>query len=458
MSTGSRTQMASIPGNESTRDTDMPHSTQHSALLYLFQEVSKLASPINDSLSRTNSWVNDATQGAGTTGADEEETNSQKIFSKPCQHGLPHTGHNCQEDKAKDKSSTVTTVVQSHVEGNSPWRVLSLINLQCERLLHHTDGGESDRSFDSSCAKLSHSVNRVPNAITNVSDQDGAGVCISVECTLRPSFSGREEEQTPPCFSPVQGTCSTEVGCLKPECCVKDSTLGCRGLSKTAAQLDICRPVLVEENAPAASQTYCMEQNIAKVTSSKNSLPQTACLPNFPPCVCQILNSNADASVVLPVGTLASDHNANLVLIAAPPCDAQRYPLNVQWSSLSIGTSDVCEFPPVQSDKVAASSLECTSVSVDESKDAGACLTSSSHGGANESSLASQPEPSTVQTERDADPDTKRQRTKTPRKQPHPSRSVDIRDPDFQGVTFRIDAELDDSREQCRLLITSKYR
>ncbi|KAM9363673.1 GATA-type zinc finger protein 1 [Symphorus nematophorus] len=48
-------------------------------------------------------------------------------------------------------------------------------------------------------------------------------------------------------------------------------------------------------------------------------------------------------------------------------------------------------------------------------------------------------------------------RTKTPRKQPHPSRSADIQDPDFQGVTFRMDTELDDSREQCRLLITSKY-
>ncbi|KAM7419084.1 hypothetical protein PAMA_016276 [Pampus argenteus] len=48
-------------------------------------------------------------------------------------------------------------------------------------------------------------------------------------------------------------------------------------------------------------------------------------------------------------------------------------------------------------------------------------------------------------------------RTKTPRKQPNPSRSADIQDPDFQGVTFRMDTELDDSQEQCRLLITSKY-
>uniref|UniRef100_A0A3B3HG23 GATA-type domain-containing protein n=1 Tax=Oryzias latipes TaxID=8090 RepID=A0A3B3HG23_ORYLA len=48
-------------------------------------------------------------------------------------------------------------------------------------------------------------------------------------------------------------------------------------------------------------------------------------------------------------------------------------------------------------------------------------------------------------------------RAKSRRKQLHPSRSADIQDPNFQGVTFRMDTELDDTREQCRLLITSKY-
>lgn len=422
MSLGSRTQMASIPGNESTRDTDMPHSPQHSALLYLFQEVSKLAPPMNDPLTGTNSWVNEVTQDAAITRADEEETNSQKISIKTCHHGLAHIGHNCQENKDKSK---VPTVVQSHVDGNSPWRVLSLINLQCERLLHHTDGGESDLSFESSCAKLSHSVNRVPNAIANVSDPDGTGVCISVECTLRPSPIGLQEEQNRPRFRSVEGVCSTDVGCLN--------------ISQTAAQLNICRPFLVERNAPAASPTPCRDQNIKKVPSSENSV-SVSC-------------SSADSSIVLPVETLASDHNANLVLIAVPSCDTQRHPSSVQQSSLLMGTTDVRQL--VQSGKVATSSLE---EEEEETKDAGTSLTSPSHGGENESSLASKAEPSAVRTKRNVDPATKRQRTKTPRKQAHPSRSIDIQDPDFQGVTFRIDAELDDSREQCRLLITSQYR
>ncbi|KAK5899431.1 hypothetical protein CesoFtcFv8_008912 [Champsocephalus esox] len=48
-------------------------------------------------------------------------------------------------------------------------------------------------------------------------------------------------------------------------------------------------------------------------------------------------------------------------------------------------------------------------------------------------------------------------RTKTLRKQLHPRRSANIQDPDFQGVTFRMDTELDDNGEQSRLLITSMY-
>lgn len=424
MSIGSRTPMASIVGNESSRDADMPHSPQHSALLYLFQEVSKLASPINDTHTGTNSWVSEATQGAATPRAHEEETHSQKIPVKTCQHG--HNGHTCQENKAKDRSSKAATAVQSHVEGHSPWRVLSLINLQCERLLHHTDGGEPDLSFDSSCAKLSHSVNRVPNAITSASDPDGAGVCISVECTLRPSLVGRGEEHNPSRFSSAEGACSTGVECLN--------------ISQTAAQLDVCRPVPA---IPAASSTFCRDQKIAKVPFSKNCVSQTACLPHVSPRA-WIFNSNADASIVEPVGTLASDQNANLVLIAAPTWDAQ--------SPLVINSTDVCQLPPGQSGKVAPSSLV-----EEETKDAGIYLTTPGHSGEDNSSLAAESEPSAVQLEGEADPAAKPHRTKTPRKQAHPSRSADIQDPGFQGVTFRMDAKLDDSMEQCRLLITSKY-
>ncbi|KAK5865974.1 hypothetical protein PBY51_020202 [Eleginops maclovinus] len=62
-----------------------------------------------------------------------------------------------------------------------------------------------------------------------------------------------------------------------------------------------------------------------------------------------------------------------------------------------------------------------------------------------------------VQKEESAATSTQQWRTKTQRKQLNPKRSANIQDPDFQGVTFRIATELDDNREQSRLLITSKY-
>lgn len=395
--------MASIPGNESTRDADVPHNPQHSALLYLFQEVSKLSSPANDTLSGTNPWLSEATQSAAASKADDVDTNSPKVSMKMCQHGLPH------------------------VDGNSPWKVLSLINLQCERLLHHTDAGESDLTFNSSRAKLSHSVHRIPNVMTNGSDPDAAGVCISVECTLRPSLIGREEELNRPRFSSAD--CRADAGRLN--------------VSQAAAQLDVCRSVLVEKSVTAASSTCCTEQTIAQVPNS--SVAQTARLPHLSPRAWKIFNSNADTGIVLPVGTLASDDNANIVLITAPSTEAQP---SVQWSSLLIDSTDVSSSPPGPSGNVAASSLE----------DSGGSLTSASHDGENETPLVSRAEPADVQAEGDLNPAPKPQRTKTPRKQAHPSRSADVQDPDFQGVMFRIDTELDNSREQCRLMITSKYR
>ncbi|XP_026989283.2 GATA-type zinc finger protein 1 isoform X2 [Tachysurus fulvidraco] len=46
---------------------------------------------------------------------------------------------------------------------------------------------------------------------------------------------------------------------------------------------------------------------------------------------------------------------------------------------------------------------------------------------------------------------------RTPRKQAHPARSPDLNDPGLQGVMFSMHTELDHSTDKCRLLITSKY-
>uniref|UniRef100_A0A3B5A535 Zinc finger GATA like protein 1 n=1 Tax=Stegastes partitus TaxID=144197 RepID=A0A3B5A535_9TELE len=157
--------------------------------------------------------------------------------------------------------------------------------------------------------------------------------------------------------------------------------------------------------------------------------------------------------------------SSNVTTFIEPHCDC-----NSPWKVLSLinlhcekllHQEDVAEMelksfhsPLKQDDNIPASNPEGTHAPKQEKSPAVAQLQSSS---CNVSSATSKPELWTVKKEEIGLSSTHQWRTKTPRKQPHPSRSPDIQDPDFQGVTFRMDTELDDSREQCRLLITSKY-
>ncbi|XP_023128541.2 GATA-type zinc finger protein 1 isoform X3 [Amphiprion ocellaris] len=148
----------------------------------------------------------------------------------------------------------------------------------------------------------------------------------------------------------------------------------------------------------------------------------------------------------------------NDLKIPEPPCDTQLPPLcSVQSPSRSESLifSNAESFHSLlkQDDKTTASKAEGAHDPREEKYPAVAQLQSSS---CNVSSATSKPE-LLAQKEEVGIPSSHQWRTKTPRKQPHPSRSADIQDPDFQGVIFRMDTELDDSREQCRLLITSKY-
>uniref|UniRef100_A0A3Q3N143 GATA-type domain-containing protein n=1 Tax=Labrus bergylta TaxID=56723 RepID=A0A3Q3N143_9LABR len=250
MSTGPRTQAAFIQGKQSALERD----PSHSALLYLFQEVSKLGSPVHNSFldtCSTSTGLNETSRlGHFIVRREEEDAQSFSISNSSCQHSLTCLSPFNQVKKVKEEglSSSVTNLDEPRPECNSPWKVLSLINLQCERLLNPRDVGESALNSVSSVAK--------------------------VECV-----DGPVEEKIPP-----------------------------------VAQLNL----------------------------------------NFK-------------------GHINPSHSV---------------------------TSEL-ESGPVQEKEI-------------------------DH------------------------PSTQQWRTKTPRKQRHPSRSADIQDPDFQGVTFRMDTELDDSKEQCR--------
>uniref|UniRef100_A0A3Q0QXE3 Zinc finger GATA like protein 1 n=1 Tax=Amphilophus citrinellus TaxID=61819 RepID=A0A3Q0QXE3_AMPCI len=302
MSTGPRVQTDLIQGNKSKVEQNSPQC----ALFYLFQEVSKLASPVHSSFPDSNlptEWPSETFSKDSLVIKKQEDPHlfetsisstqdTLEIKKKEDSHSFHTCYHSCHDslsllmpcDELKKvseecQSSKVAATLEPLSECNSPWKVLSLINLQCEKLLHQENPEELDPSSASSATKLGYSVAKSSTAAPHV----------------------------------------IETGFRSGECML--------GRSSRLFERQEITPSDKEEAPPAAPIKSC---------ASKAEI----------------------------------------------------------WT--------------VQNEEIGSSSSQ-------------------------------------------------QWRTKTPRKQPHPSRSADIQDPDFQGVTFRIDTELDESREQCRLLITSKY-
>ncbi|XP_062243137.1 GATA-type zinc finger protein 1 [Platichthys flesus] len=431
MSTGPTTQATFIQGNQKTAGQD----GSHSALFYLLQEVSRLASPGHSSVPGTHS-PSESLDEASTPGGVIVETEGEDEHSGCdgfCKHSFSPLN---QVNKVEEErhSSKVTSLIEPRREGASPLKVLSLINLQCDRILHQGDVEEPHPGSVSSKAKLGRSALTSSTATTDVTVQ-GVGSDTSHIKRQQIQASVRDVED-------VRGLSI-----------YKDSQVGCRLQPQPAEITDTVLPELMKDNATASSQPQSWDKREAmfnvnrqlelsreckmdflNVPFSENALSQ-APLHNAPIDTQLIVDSNEETGVYLPKPALTVDCNANIVLT---PCDTQLSPPSDERCHSFLKTDLKTTGP--NSSKDASSQVEK--------------LKSSSY---NVPSAKIQPELRPVQIEEVAPPSSWRWRTKTPRKQPHPSRSVDIQDPDILGVTFRMGSELDDSREQCRLLITSKY-
>lgn len=462
MSTGPRMHTDFIQGNQSKVEQKPPQC----ALFYLFQEVSKLASPVHSSFPESNlppEWPSE-TSSKDSLAINKEEgpqsfqtsiSSTQDILEikKEEDSYLLQTCHNtlshllpCNELKK------VSEECQSSKVAASPWKVLSLINLQCEKLLHQENPEGLDTRSASSATKLAYSVSKSSTAAPDVIN---TGVK-SGQCMLGPT----------PSVSVVQDVTESSPGDnFKLQCCVKDSKVGAR--LQTAEETDSVRAELLEDSTTAsldlqhrnkiqvnfsANKPIGCSQGCKKACSSRkqdildapltdNYLSQAdnAYLNAKLPC-----NSN-ETCAALPKPALTLDHNANLTLSVEVQCDNELLPLSpIQPSSQS----------PSLLFSTAESSLSLSKQ--DDRKDAP--IEEGAPPDAQINSCASKAELWTVQNEEIGSSSSQQWRTKTRRKQPHPSRSAVIQDPDFQGVIFRMDTELDESREQCRLLITAKYR
>lgn len=433
MSTGPRPPAAFIEVNHSTGE----HDASHSALFYLFQEVSKLASPTHNSFLDTSSssrWLYETSRQENLIIKKEEDN---KCSFQPYQLSLKEGSHG-------DK---FTTSVEPYRNCSSPWKVLSLINLHCERLMHRRYVEDSDRSSVSPATKLpkGHPTAKLFPAEADVTPQG--------------------------CVTPVEdvsGDCTQGVNNYKPKCCVKVSKMNCGAQPQTPEETEGVIQELVEENAATSSQhqhrdkrefkfsvngqlvwnqecksdSFSTEQHILNVPYFGNALPHTQ-IPNASENTKLTINSNKNATISLSKLPLTLDYNANITVTTEPSC-------NTQLTPPSAILPFQCHLLPKEDNKITGP-VECTHVPAEEE-----CPPVS--GQLKPCNVSSATSKQDVQKEEISPSLIQQWRTKTPRKQPHPSRSVDIQDPDLQGVTFRMDTEVDDSREQCRLLITSKYR
>lgn len=372
--------------------------------------------------------------------------------------GSPHqASHN--QTNVMDQSQDSKMNPESH----SPWKVLSLINLQCNRLLHHSDAEEYGPNSLLSSSPLT--IDQLSRAAAKVTDQEVRSNCSSSAFSFQPSVPKYEREEIVSCVSADEAITDTGVG-SNPQICVKDSREDSRQ-SKSAGHPETAEDSSHfhhEENKEDKFRTnrqsdwngeqaeeYLSSEKRSEHLTGENISKKTKPTHNKFLSNHLTFGSNVEAVLFLIKPEFTLDCNANLSL----PIEAARDPY-LQSAHVSRPSSPSAsppwnltdqDHPPVEqgdSHQEVTGAPPVQQISNTQTNPP-KCV---------EAKVELGPE----QKEDAADAATQPWRTKTARKQPRPSRSVNIHDPDLQGVMFRMDPELDDSKEQCRLLITSEYR
>ncbi|KAM9769611.1 GATA-type zinc finger protein 1 isoform 1-T3 [Menidia menidia] len=455
MSVGPKTDAVFIQDNNKVEQDDSP-----SALFFLFQEVSKLASPIGNTCLNSNPSAQllyeAATDNNFMNKKEAVDEPSFQTFYNSCQQKLPHMlPCNRMKTIGDDICNSKATVLDQTRTCNSPLKVLSLINLHCEKLLH-----QNVDDFGSGLLQLGRSTSATVAAGPDGKDGGAGGAKEGAEWALRPCLClcERREQETTASVSPV--------GCVRASCagdgerlqgCVNGADGGCGVCPHAGDSLRSVQAKLLEELEKTCLHPQNVHREEVKFSAKKTKWSQE-CMEDcsssnkdamsWPPLENSLYQTHTDNACPNSQLTVSSDgegkkvlkldQNANISLFT----DTQQAPLStVLLSSPSTSLA-------------ATLSKDDNAFTASQTPPRVAQLKSSSCDG---SSGASGPDVS-VATKEESDPLCARKwKTKTPRKQPHPSRSADVQDPDFQGVTFRMDTEVDDTKEQCRLLITSKY-
>ncbi|KPP57438.1 GATA-type zinc finger protein 1-like [Scleropages formosus] len=445
------------------QDDSVPQST----ILDLLQEVTKLATPTKEDLLE---WR--LTDGMCSTEQNVPCSSGPALYTSP--PSLPAVVHPYKyEGQALDPChnfSCFFPLLPSQQE-NNPWEVMRLINLQCERLLHPT---AEDVEEDGSRLVTTTSAPEGALFHNEVSGHAGGSTLLKeINGSVHPQNTEAAMGKTEAWDSPLKKHKPWDDG-LQFLLCDKSSVLdepvqleiltfkekgslvndkeAKQDLGGTQLQNDNVEMCHFEDGPPlntkelegkVASCFVGAEHSLLETCgTSTESLSFATCNLQEDSCKQHInltkpmeLCSNVAVHSSVPLATVTDgdikmDCNSNVILTS-------EIFQNVEGSQTFLHELRG-EFEPVNQEQLQAEDT-CTPIyDFCNNKGNNVCVQA--------------PKVMTAKLASDL-----KWQGRTPRKQQHPTRSADLSDPDFRGVSFRMHTELNDSSDQCRLLITSKY-
>ncbi|KAJ8263990.1 hypothetical protein GJAV_G00143840 [Gymnothorax javanicus] len=453
------------------QDSQVPQA----AILYLLQEATKLVLPearqeIPDSMDMDGIWSGErkeqghwCSSPSGFTCSGRFSEHSEQ-YSGP-QHGLKYT-----------------PPIMKAQPGSSPWEVMSLINQQCERLLYpENEGlGEADKMA------TTPTLEDTPSAVGDSTSRD-----------VRRSSSSKEADVHPPTPLKNAAGLARDLGTA--------SGKNHEGFTaKSGKELG--------ENESKWHNTFMVDGNLVQTQTDEYDCAMNAlglgnqAVASIPVAGTRSLRNSANCKKgenwdlggkrETPMGSISlgkeqglyENHFASLSEPHWKILGSTLHPQNQlpkssfsANSKLARSSREFCSLSlGVDPNSGQGVKMDCNSNEipiVDHSEDhqpkkGPRALTCDSNGEftmqnpvTQKGSLALQSDPDEcfVQSVNEeqlkfrANHPTVSWRTRKPRKQSHPTRSGDLCDPNFKGVTFRMQTVLSDNRDQCRLLITSNY-
>lgn len=386
--------------SESTRenmDSEDLCMTQ-SSILYLLQEATKLVTPPKQHSLDVEKFSDD----------------TKEMFISQNSTSLKQNGQEVRTVKTQPSFTGAFSMLSS-----SPWEVMSLINLQCERLLH--SGGTHGEEENSHTHK------------TNV-DTKSEAEDVPREWSLFPSdvstsFASSRADVMEHAMEP-------DVGCLDPRIIDSTDQLAIQSSNENSESLTVRAVEDLAELISKTTEDGILSSRVINEERTDNCfLVETSVLPldlTKKVEICENTTGNSEG-----VNEMAS-----ISSISEVPHSPEIRSVDFTSSLVAEKYEDSC-FSFNEGEKAA-----CESALVLETPPSSTDLNNNLE----DEKLQEAEKTYTVSSTKWGN------RRRTPRKQAHPARSADLQDPNLQGVTFNMHSELDHSTDQCHLHITSNYR